>query len=107
MSENQTSELTKRVMIVGKHDYIIEKLEGILKLAKFGTLGSSDPERIMRMLREEDFDLLLIGGGIEPHSRLAYIEYIQSHKPDVRVVEHYGGPATILSEVHGALGFTA
>ena len=107
MTEQQTKMPARLVYVVDKHEYVLENMRKILQKAGFETSGSTDPEKVMRTLRETSFDVLLLGGGIAPNHRAAYIEYIQNHKPEVRIVEHFGGPATILHEVNMAFDTNA
>lgn len=107
MTEQTTKTQARLVYVVDKHEYVLENMRTILQKAGFETSGSTDPEKVMRTLRETSFDLLLLGGGIAPNHRMAYIEYIHNHKPEIRIVEHFGGPATILQEVNLAFDANA
>jgi hypothetical protein len=49
-------------------------------------------------------DAVLIGGGVDPHDRLKIQELVKADVPHVKVIEHFGGPATILNEIRSALG---
>jgi DNA-binding NtrC family response regulator len=105
MSDMQAEQIDKatRILVIGKHDYILEKVESILRNGGFETEGALEEAAVIKMLMQNDFDALLIGGGVSPHSRISFLEYIQSYKPHIRVIEHFGGPATILDEVRQAL----
>lgn len=101
--QTQQVEKATRILVIGKHDYILEKVESILQNGGFQTEGALEEDSIIKLLMQNDFDALLIGGGVSPHSRISFLEYIQSHKPHIRVIEHFGGPATILDEVRQAM----
>ena len=107
MDEVKQAEKAAEVLVVGKHEYVLEKVEGILKGKGYSTAGSVEYDEVLKLLRDKEIDLLFIGGGIPPHERMGYLEFVQSQKPDVRVVEHFGGPATILKEVAEALSIRA
>lgn len=105
MSETQAPKVDRstKILVIGKHDYILEKLETILQNGGFETTGALEENAVIKLLMQNDFDGVLFGGGVSPHSRISFLEYIQSHKPHIRVIEHFGGPATILSEVRQVL----
>ncbi|MFM1932658.1 MAG: hypothetical protein RL226_1961 [Bacteroidota bacterium] len=105
MSEIATATTTKtaRILVIGKHDYILEKVESVLREQGYETFGTLEDETVLKQLRVGDYDALLIGGGVAPNSRLSFIELIQSTKPHMRVIEHFGGPATLVHEVKAVL----
>ena len=43
------------------------------------------------------------GGGVDPHDRIKIQNSIKEWTLTTRVVEHFGGPATVLQEVREAL----
>lgn len=107
MDEVKQADKVAQVLVVGKHEYVLEKVEGILNGKGYHTLGSVEYDEVLKLLRDSEIDLLFIGGGIPPQERIGYLEFVQSQKPDIRVVEHFGGPATILTEVAEALSIRA
>lgn len=107
MEEAKTTEKSHQILVVGKHEYVLEKLDGLLRESGFQTSTCIADEEVLKVLQKESPDLLVIGGGIEPRHKLAYFEFIQSQMPDVRVVEHFGGPATLIPEVSSVLGISA
>jgi DNA-binding NtrC family response regulator len=110
-TENQITEgrdhqaaVMQHVVVVGKHDYILENTQRILREAGFSTSGSTEVSIVLRELESATPAVLLIGGGVHPNDRLALLAFAHTRKASMKVVEHFGGPATIVPEVKAALG---
>ncbi|MFN8699071.1 MAG: hypothetical protein ACK5XQ_07075 [Flavobacteriales bacterium] len=95
---------TRRVLVVGNHDYILRNVESLLQKAGFETAGHTEEEQALDYIRYNPLDAVLIGGGVDPHVRLKISQLVKSDFPSVKLIEHFGGPATILTEVQSALG---
>jgi len=94
----------QHIVVVGKHDYILENTQRILREAGFSTSGSTEVSIVLRELETADPAVLLIGGGVLPNDRIALLAFVHTRKASIKVVEHFGGPATIVPEVKAALG---
>lgn len=107
MEESTQVEITENkkpiLVVFGKHEYIVENAERLLKAASFETVGFVSLEETMTYLRANTVDGTLIGGGVDPHDRLALVNMIKEEFPAVKVIEHFGGPATIVPEVQKAM----
>jgi hypothetical protein len=108
MEEQETKtapihEQKTRLVVVGKHDYIIENTERLLQKEGFETVGFTFLAEAMDYIRMNPIEAVLIGGGVDPHDRLQVTELVKSTLPQVKVIEHFGGPATIVPEVKKAL----
>lgn len=102
MMEAEQQEYT--VLVVGRRDYVLETLGGLLTRAGYVVLTAMEDEQVIKLLKSKTPDVLLIGGGVEPNSRLGFRRFVVSQLPLVKIVEHFGGPATLVSEVNQALG---
>ncbi|MCB0760555.1 MAG: hypothetical protein KDC12_03455 [Flavobacteriales bacterium] len=104
-SQNPTPETTKpRVIVIGRHDYILDTIGGILRREGFEPTGMLETlDDLPKKVLKKPFEVLLLGGGIDPHVRGTLIEAVQNARPDCHIVEHFGGPATIISEISEAL----
>jgi PleD family two-component response regulator len=94
----------RRVLVVGNHDYILRNVESLLQKAGFETAGHTEEEPALDYIRYNPIDAVLIGGGVDPHVRLKISQLVKTEFPTVKLIEHFGGPATILTEVQSALG---
>ena len=93
-----------RVVVIGKHSYILENIIGILKREGLDPTGMLDEvDELPRKVLKMSFEVLLLGGGIDPHVRASLISAVQLAKPECHIVEHFGGPATIISEISATL----
>lgn len=98
-----TSAAPQKVVVFGRHDYILQNMENLLQKSGYETAGFLDMDETRDYMRMSQIDGLLIGGGVEPHDRLEIVKFVQTEFPHVKIVEHFGGPATIISEVKKAL----
>jgi hypothetical protein len=94
----------KHVVVYGKHDYILNNVQNLINKADMTSSGFTSLEETLDYMRMNPLDAVLIGGGVDPHDRTKIKEVVKTDVPHVKVIEHYGGPATILSEIRIALG---
>lgn len=107
LPENPVSEsqkvAEKHVVIFGKHQYIVDNASNILTKGGYRTSAFVGVNEAMEHIKMNQTDAVFIGGGVDPHDRIALKELLDSTFPHVKLIDHFGGPATILSEVQGAL----
>jgi hypothetical protein len=94
---------TQTVLIVGRRDYVLQTFSDIVRKAGFTPLTLSTDEEVFKALRAKTYSVLLLGGGVEPNSRIAFREYVIQNRPQVKIIEHFGGPATLLDELRSAV----
>jgi len=99
-----TQTTATRIVVYGKHDYILQNTETLLNRANYETTGFLEEWEVEDHIRMNPVDGLLIGGGVEPHDRQKIVEFVKTEFPAIRIIEHFGGPATILPEVNKAFG---
>ncbi len=99
-----TISVKKHIVVFGKHDYILKNVEDLLIKADFATAGFTVLPEALDYIRMNAPDAVFIGGGVDPHDRMQIQSLLNSDFPHVKVIEHFGGPATIISEVKSALG---
>lgn len=102
MEDTQTVK-TQTVLVVARHDYLISNIEKLLQGQGFNVLCSTQDEEVLKKLKSEAVDLLFVGGSVEPNSKAVFTSFLAQNDLPTRYVEHYGGPATILTEVREAL----
>ena len=59
---------------------------------------------VLDYIRMNPLDGVLMGGGVDPHDRMEIKSLVAKDFPNAKVIEHFGGPATIITEVKTALG---
>ncbi len=94
----------KQIVVYGKHDYIVKNVLDLLARAEYNAMGYTRLEEVLDHIRMTSFDLVLIGGGVDPLDRQQIKDLVSNEFKHAKVIEHYGGPATIITEVKTALG---
>jgi DNA-binding NtrC family response regulator len=94
---------TLHVLVFGKHDYIVKNVSTQLEKAEFKCSGSVVLMQALEYIKSNQPQLVVIGGGVDPHDRIKIAAEIKASSPGTKLVEHFGGPATVLEEVRSAL----
>jgi hypothetical protein len=92
------------VLIFGKHDYIVQNVAALLHKEGFTTVAFLDVHEILEHLKVHLLDVILVSGAVNPHHCLDIRKALASSaSPNAKIIEHNGGPATIIREVRQAL----
>jgi hypothetical protein len=94
---------TVQVLVFGKHDYIVSNVKAQLEKAEFICSGSVVLAQALAFIENSQPQLVVMGGGVDPHDRIKIQNSIKAWSLNTRIVEHFGGPATVLAEVRGAM----
>lgn len=94
----------KHVVVYGKHEYIITNVQDLLTRGDFTSAGFTVLPEALDYIRMNSLDAIIIGGGVEPRDRMQIQKIVAEELTHVKIIEHFGGPATIISEVKNALG---
>ena len=94
---------TVQVLVFGKHDYIVSNVKAQLEKAEFICSGSVVLAQALEFIENNQPQLVVMGGGVDPHDRIKIQNSIKAWSLNTRIVEHFGGPATVLAEVRGAM----
>lgn len=109
MEENQNEipqpqiSVKKSIVVYGKHEYVVKNVLDLLARAEYNGTGYVRLEEVLDHIRLSSFDAVFIGGGVDPHDRLQIKELLSKEYKHAKIIEHYGGPATIIPEVKHAL----
>ncbi len=96
--------IKKHIVVYGKHEYILINVQNLIDKADMTSIGFTVLEETLDYIRMNPLDAVLIGGGVDPHDRQKILETAKADLPHVKVIEHFGGPATILKEIRAAIG---
>ncbi|NET38689.1 MAG: hypothetical protein F6K19_42985 [Cyanothece sp. SIO1E1] len=98
-----------QILVYGKHPEILETvLRLINKNESWEGEGSIDEERVIELFHQNQYDLVLLGGGIPEDSEKKIRALFHHINPQLKVIQHYGGGSGLLkSEIEMALGFGA
>lgn len=94
---------TLHALVFGKHEYIVSNVSNQLEKAEFKCAGSVVLSQALDYIKSNHPQLVVIGGGVDPHDRIKITKAIQDAGLSTKVVEHFGGPATVLHEVRAAI----
>jgi hypothetical protein len=93
----------KRILVFAKHDYVVNNANTILSKGGFSIHGYIVLAEAVDYVRTSAIDVVLIMGGVDPHNKISLEAALSEFAPHAKVVEHFGGPATLLHEVLTAL----
>jgi len=94
---------SKHILVFAKHDYVVSNANMILAKGGFAIHGFILLAEAIDYVRTSSIDVVLIMGGVDPHDKLALEATIKEFAAHAKIVEHFGGPATLLHEVLTAL----
>jgi len=109
MEENPIAEplivsVKKQVVVYGKHDYIVKNIQDLIEKSDYNAVGFIVLAEALDYLRMSPFDAVLLGGGVDPHDKIQIQQLVESDFKHAKVIEHFGGPATVISELKSSLG---
>lgn len=94
-----------QILVYGKHPEILETvLRLINKNDAWKGEGSIDEERVIELYHQNQYDLVLLGGGIPEDSEKKIRALFRHLNPRLQIIQHYGGGSGLLkSEIEMAL----
>jgi hypothetical protein len=84
-----------KVLIAGRHRDLMNAALAQVRDEGFEAAGYIEDEKIVEELKTGSYDVLAIGRGVEPDSKVLFRQVVSEHSPDTRVLEVYG-PETLL-----------
>jgi DNA-binding NtrC family response regulator len=95
MEENSV----KHILILGKHQYMVDNVQGILSKGGFEVNGYDQVEKIIEEYQATQLDMIVFTGAVNPSDFSDLIQWKNEKFPSALIFEHHGGPATVLEEV--------
>lgn len=94
-----------RILVIGRH---AEIMQIVLRLINQNDEWSGDgclsDEEAQSMFIANAYDMVLLGGGISESGEEVLRAFFAEHKPQVPVIQHYGGGSGLLyNEIREAL----
>jgi|SRR5579862_1117015 len=85
-----------------------EILETIVRLVNghpgWRAVGATDTEQTIRMLEASEYDIILLGSGLDAESEVNLAGMCRKLRPQMKIVYHFGGGSGLLAnEILGAL----
>ena len=96
---------TKYILVVGRHPQIMETVIRLInKDPTLHAIGCLQNEAAMGSFKKVDFDMVLYSSGIEASCEALLTRFFRSIKPQVPIIQHYGGGSGLLyAEIREAL----
>lgn len=94
-----------KILYIGRHAEILETVLRLINAREdwFGLGAETDAEAI-ELFSKHDFNIVLLGCGLEPESEAHLTRLFREMKPEVAIVPHYGGGSGLLqNEILSAL----
>ena len=93
------------ILYIGRHPEILETVVRLINANEnwFGA-GAETDEAAMDLFKKINFNLVLLGCGIEEESEEMLRNFFQKENPNCQIVQHYGGGSGLLkNEILSAL----
>ncbi len=107
MEENSVSRASDErphLLVIGRHPDILHTVTDRLEKAGYRVTGALTDEEATAAFAEQQFNGVVIGGGVEHASRAALKASFSRTNPGIPIIEVSGGPFNLLSQVEAALG---
>lgn len=76
-----------RVLVIGRHEDAMKRTLGSLRGLPVRTDGATTDEQALELLNRSRYDVVSIGGGVEPGSRIKLKKVLAANMPDVQLIE--------------------
>jgi len=95
-----------QILVIGRHPEILATVVRLVNNnPDWNATGCLSDEEAIAAFGTQDFKLVLLGGGVDEISEVKLNEYFCSEKPEIKIVQHFGGGSGLLSaEIFEALG---
>lgn len=93
------------ILFIARTPQIVEIVVRLIDSVEGWTArGCLSNETAMELFLSNEYDLIMLGSGLEPASELELTRFFESHKPNIPVIQHYGGGSGLLfGEIKAAL----
>ena len=94
-----------KILVIGRHPDILQTvLRLINKNEAWEGMGTGNDTEAIELFQKHNFDIVLIGGGVESESELHFRSVFTQHNPNIKIVQHFGGGSgLLLGEIQAAL----
>jgi DNA-binding NarL/FixJ family response regulator len=94
-----------QILVIGRHAEIMQTvLRLIHQNPDWEAKGALTDEEAIQLFAEHNFDLVLLGGGVESASEQKFRDIFTAQNPKIKIIQHFGGGSGLLSnEIQHAL----
>ena len=86
------------ILYIGRHPEItttvIRLINNNPEWNGFGTMHDTEA---MQLFTQNNFTIVLLGNGIEPHEETQLRQFFTTQNPAIKIVQHYGGGSGLLT----------
>ena len=93
------------ILYIGRHPEIMETVVRLInKNEGWNGLGTADDDMAIALFTNMDFQVVLLGCGINEEDELRLRNFFAAVNPNAKIVQHYGGGSGLLyNEITSAL----
>lgn len=93
------------ILYIGRHPEIMETVVRLInKNESWKGIGTADDQMAMTLFTNIDFDVVLLGCGINEQDEIRLRRFFKATNPQCKIVQHYGGGSGLLyNEITAAL----
>lgn len=94
-----------QILVIGRNPDIVQTVVRLVNNNPAWNAGYAlTDDAAIALFESQPFDLVLLGGGIEPESDTLLRRAFTAHNPDITIIQHYGGGSGLLAtEINMAL----
>ncbi len=94
-----------QILVIGRHPEILATVVRLVNNnPAWNATGCITNEEAISAFTEQQFKLVLLGGGVDETSENELCAHFKAANPDIKIVQHYGGGSGLLSaEIYEAL----
>ena len=94
-----------QVLVINRHEEIMNAVRHLINnTPDWEAAGALDDEQAIELFQQRRFDLVLVGGGVEPESEAKLRAVFAFQNPLIRIVRHFGGgDGYLFAEIRAAL----
>lgn len=94
----------KQILVVGRDQETLQRVVQLINQNEdWIGKGSTTDDKAIEMFRNGTFDMVLLGGGLEVESGIKLREAFTSQKPNIIILQHFGGIGTLVEDIKATL----
>lgn len=91
------SNVRKKILIIGRHQDLMQKILLLLKKNGYEADGTSSNDEAVALFPQKKYDAVIIGGGVDNESKYYFETAFKKINPDIIIIHAH--PTTILDEL--------
>jgi DNA-binding NarL/FixJ family response regulator len=98
-------ESSVNILVIGRHPQIMETVLRLISTqSEWKAIGALADNEAIEKFNADNFDLVLIGGGVDEESERKLKTEFEKVNPQIKMIRHYGGGSGLLfNEIQEAL----